>query len=92
MPQIFRVGGYLVFIWLAEGIPLEPIHVHISEGVPTANATKVWITKNHRTLICHNRSGISPHHLNTIMKIIEARHEEIEKKWLDYFGQIDYYC
>ncbi|WP_293736846.1 DUF4160 domain-containing protein [uncultured Phascolarctobacterium sp.] len=44
MPQIFRVAGYLIYFWSNENEPLEPIHVHITDGVPTANATKVWIT------------------------------------------------
>ena len=34
MPQVFSVGSYLVFIWVNEGNPLEPIHVHISEKRP----------------------------------------------------------
>jgi len=92
VPQVFKVGNYLVFLWFAEGVPLEPIHVHISEGTPSENATKVWLTKNHKTLLCHNKSNIPSHKLNTIMKIIEARADEIEKKWISYFGQVSYYC
>ncbi len=34
MPQVFRIGAYLVYFWLNEGMPLEPIHVHIAEGTP----------------------------------------------------------
>ena len=41
MPQIFKVGGYLVYFWTNENDPIEPIHVHIAEGVPTPNATKL---------------------------------------------------
>ena len=46
IPQIFRIGSYIIYIWSNEGLPTEPIHVHISEGPPSKNATKVWITKN----------------------------------------------
>ena len=92
MPQVFKVGSYLVFLWFSEGVPLEPVHVHVSEGVPSENATKIWITKNHKALLCHNKSNIPHHKLNTIMKVIEARSEEIEEKWATYFGQIAYYC
>ena len=42
MPQIFRIGGYLVFFWINENDPLEPVHVHVSEGKPSPNATKIW--------------------------------------------------
>ena len=45
MPQIFKVGSYCIYFWSNENDPLEPIHVHISKGTPTSNATKVWITK-----------------------------------------------
>lgn len=40
MPQIFKVGGYLVYFWTNESNPLEPIHVHVSAGKPSPNATK----------------------------------------------------
>lgn len=41
MPQIFRFGSYWVYFWTNENKPLEPIHVHISSGSPSANATKL---------------------------------------------------
>ena len=40
MPQIFRIGSYIVYIWSDEGLPTEPIHVHVAEGRPSINATK----------------------------------------------------
>ena len=45
MPQVFKVGSYWVYFWANENEPLEPVHVHIAEGAPAANGTKVWITK-----------------------------------------------
>ena len=54
MPQIFRIGSYIVYFWSNEGIPLEPVHVHIAEGRASANATKVWITRSGHTLLCNN--------------------------------------
>ena len=46
MPQIFRIGKYIIFFWSNENKPLEPIHVHIAEGKPSENSTKVWITED----------------------------------------------
>ena len=46
MPQIFKLGSYWVYFWTNEGEPLEPIYVHIAEGKPLPNATKIWITKD----------------------------------------------
>lgn len=92
MPQIFRVAGYLVYFWSDESKPLEPIHVHITEGEPSANATKVWITETGHCLLCHNKSKIPKNKLKRIMDIIEARNESVKNKWYDYFGEVTYYC
>ena len=45
MPQVFKIGPYWVYFWANENDPLEPVHVHVAKGAPSANATKVWITK-----------------------------------------------
>ncbi len=39
MPQVFKIDPYWVYFWANESEPLEPIHVHVSEGTPSANAT-----------------------------------------------------
>lgn len=92
MPQVFRIGSYWVYFWSNENDPLEPIHVHVSEGAPNANATKIWITKAGKCYLCHNNSHISAKILRNIMDIIEARSEEVIRKWCDYFGDIRYFC
>ena len=91
MPQIFKVSGYLVFLWAQEGDPLEPIHFHITDGVSSANSTKVWLTSSGHCLLCHNKSEIPEETLRRIMMIAEARHKTIEEKWSAYFGKISYY-
>lgn len=40
MPQLFRIGPYVIYFWSNENYPIEPIHVHIAEGTPAKNATK----------------------------------------------------
>ncbi len=92
MPQIFRLGPYWVYFWTNENKPLEPIHVHISEGKPSSNATKVWITKSGKCLLCHNKSQIPEKTLRNMMRMIEARSTEVIEKWLQYFGEISFYC
>ncbi|MCD8046208.1 MAG: DUF4160 domain-containing protein [Clostridiales bacterium] len=92
MPQIFKIGSYLIYFWSNENKPLEPIHVHVSEGVPSENATKIWITKSGKCLLCNNNSHIPQRKLRDIMDVLEARHSEIEKKWYGYFREIRYYC
>lgn len=69
MPQIFRVAGYLIYFWSNENEPLEPVHVHITNGVPTANATKVWITQSGKCLLCHNNSKIPSRVLRDLIDV-----------------------
>lgn len=92
MPQIFKFGPYWVYFWSNENRPLEPIHVHISNGHPSENATKVWITKNGKCCLCHNKSKIPDRTLKNMMRMIEARSSEVIRKWYDYFGEVSYYC
>ena len=92
MPQLLRIGPYLVYFWSNENKPLEPIHVHITEGRASANATKIWITSKCKTVLCNNNSSISEHILRRLIRVIEANADEIQKTWLEHFGEISYYC
>lgn len=92
MPQVFKVGAWWVFFWTNENRPLEPIHVHVSEGSPKPHATKIWITGSGKCLIANNNSNIDPHVLRNITRIIEARSDEIIHLWQDYFGEISFFC
>lgn len=92
MPQVFRVGSYWVYFWANEGKPLEPVHVHIAEGRPKQNATKVWITSAGKCIVVNNSSNIPPVALRNIVRIIEARSDEIKQKWFEYFEEIQYFC
>ncbi len=92
MPQVFKIGPYWVYFWTNEGRPAEPVHVHISPGGPSENATKVWITKAGKCLLCHNNSQIPLPVLRRVLRVIESRSGEILEKWLNYFGEVSYYC
>lgn len=92
MPQVFKIGPYWVYFWTNENKPLEPIHVHVSEGNPASNGTKIWITASGKCLLCHNKSRIPDKALRNIMRMIEAQANSIIKKWIVYFGEITYYC
>jgi len=43
MPQVFKMGPYLVYFWSNENEPLEPVHVHISQGRPFISLTRVFV-------------------------------------------------
>lgn len=92
MPQVFKIGSYWVYFWANENKPLEPVHVHVSPGAPTANATKIFITRAGKCYVCNNNSEIPERVLRNIVKIIEARSAEVMQKWFDFFGEGTFYC
>lgn len=92
MPQLFRIGPYIVYFWSNEGIPQELVHVHIVDGKPTANATKFWITRSGKTILANNNSRIADKQLRLLQRIIEANSENIMDKWREHFGEINFYC
>ena len=91
MPQVFKVGSYWVFFWANENEPIEPIHVHVTKGIPRKEATKIWITSTGKCLIANNKSNIPDIILRRIVRVIEARSDEIIRKWSDFFGEVHYY-
>ncbi len=92
MPQVFKIGGYWVYFWANEGEPIEPVHVHIAYGKPQKNATKIWITSAGKCIVDNNLSNIPKVTLRNIVRIIEARSDDVIQEWVKFFGKIDYYC
>ena len=92
MPQLYKIGSYIIFFWSNENMPLEPIHVRISEGKASANATKIWITSTGKAILSHNSSNIKMQILRKLIRFIEANSEEIEEQWIEHFGEIRYFC
>jgi len=81
LPQVTRFGKYIIFFWSRE--TGEPAHVHVCEGTPQADATKIWMTPMIR--LAHNKSKIPVHDLNLIMKWLVANRNIVMEKWLEHF-------
>ena len=92
MPQLLRIGPYTFYFWSNESDPLEPVHVHIVEGRPTPDATKVWITATGRALLCHNKSKIPEHVLNRLLRVVEANADTFVQAWREHFGEARFFC
>jgi len=92
MPQLLRIGPYTFYYWSNESEPLEPVHVHIVEGRPTPDATKVWITATGRALLCHNKSKIPEHVLNRLLRVVEANADTFVQAWREHFGEARFFC
>ena len=92
MPQILRIGPYIIYFWSNENDPLEPVHVHVAEGSASANATKFWITKSGKVIICNNNSRIPPKILRNLVRVVEANSTMIIEMWKNHFGEIRFFC
>ena len=92
MPQLLRIGPYIIYFWSNESEPLEPVHVHIAEGIARKDATKVWITSTGKTLLCNNKSKIPERILNKLLRVVEANSAEVIEAWQNHFGEISFYC
>lgn len=92
LSKLFMVCGYTVYFWSNENG--EPIHVHISKGKPTPNATKIWLTKSGGCILASNGSKISKKELNELMEFISAQFFFICAKWKEAFvtDEIGFYC
>ena len=92
MPQILRIGPYSIYFWSNEGNPLEPIHVHISEGRATNAATKLWITSTGKVIVCNNNSRIPERILKRLIRVVEANSSEIINEWRECFEDVRFFC
>lgn len=85
MPQcLLKFLGYVIYFWIGDGD--EPIHVHISKGVQTPNATKVWLTEDGAE-IANNNSRISDGDLKKLLRYITYNQNRIVMEWLRRFGK-----
>lgn len=84
MPKILAAFlGYAFYFLANEG--LEPIHIHVSKGTQTPNATKFWITSDGVEL-ANNNGKISEKELRQIRKYIVMNRERIIAQWISVFG------
>jgi len=92
VPSIFEFLGYKIYFWSNENY--EPIHVHISKGNPTANSTKIWLTKQGLCVIANNNSNIPQNDLNKLLRIISLQFFLICNEWKKHFktDTIKFYC
>lgn len=92
MPSLFIVCGYRVFFWFNENG--EPIHVHVCKGKPSANSTKIWLTRSGGCILAGNASQIPQRELNELMEFISAQFFLICLEWRKFFvtDTIQFYC
>ena len=90
LPTILWIGRYVIFFWSDESKPLEPIHIHVAFGRPSANSAKIWITSDGKAVLEHNKAMIPLKVMRRIIRVVEERSELIQEEWQEYFGEISY--
>lgn len=90
MPSMFSYRGYKIYFWMSEYG--ESVHVHICKGRPTANSTKVWITRSGGAILARNTSRIPRNELNMLLEFIQGISSDIVAMWCFTFGAVTYYC
>lgn len=89
MPIFLRFRSYKVFFWMNEND--EPIHFHVTEGNPTANATKVWILSDGSFKLANNDSRIPMYILRRIMIVMQDNLDDFKAAWQMVHGSMRYY-
>ncbi len=79
MPKVFDEAGYRFHFYSREGVPLEPVHIHVARAGADA---KIWLRPMIRVA---NARGISARDLRTIIDIVIRRRQEIEDAWTTHF-------
>ena len=80
--------GYRLFFWSNEND--EPVHIHVCKGVPTPNATKIWIPPTGNPIIAHNHGNIPTKDLNRLRKGVAANKESIVCSRRHFFSLVSY--
>jgi len=79
MPVIFRLRGFKFFFYSNEGMPLEPVHVHVEKDNTEA---KFWLFPD--VHLAYN-DGYDARTLRELLGIVESNKDRIERAWNEFF-------
>ncbi len=80
MPIVFRHRGFKFSFYSNEGIPREPMHIHVEKDEVEA---KFWLKPEVR--VAYN-DGYDARTLRELLEVIEANKGRIERAWNEFFG------
>lgn len=81
MPVVFRHRGFRFFFYSNEGMPREPVHVHVDKDSCEA---KFWILP---TVSVAYNDGFDAKTLRQLLETVASNAIRIEKAWHEYFTQ-----
>ncbi|MDY4281307.1 MAG: DUF4160 domain-containing protein [[Pasteurella] mairii] len=79
MPIVLTYKGYKIYFYSNEGVPLEPVHVHIDKSGKTA---KIWLKP---VSLAYNY-GLSSKELKEICDYLQKYEQFIVEVWNDFFN------
>ncbi|MEC4595117.1 MULTISPECIES: DUF4160 domain-containing protein [Nitrospirillum] len=79
MPTVFRWNGFRFYFFSNEGSPREPVHIHVERD---GGEAKLWLYPEVRIADC---VGFSRSAQADLVRIVEARRQEIERAWNEHF-------
>lgn len=79
VPVILRYKGYKFFFFANEGMPLEPLHIHVRKAEATA---KYWVKP---TTLAESYSMTSAE-LKELFEVVKLNEALIERSWNEFFG------
>ena len=80
MPVVFRQHGLRFHFYAHEGLPREPIHVHVARDGADA---KFWLWPEVR--LARDR-GFGPRELRLAQEIAKERQQELVDAWNNFFA------
>ncbi len=81
MPVVSRYKGYKFFFFSNEGIPREPLHIHVRKGEALA---KYWLGPEVKLA---ESFGFNSSELKEIFDVVFENKELIKRRWYEYFGE-----
>lgn len=80
MPVVFRYKGYRFFFYSNEGMPREPVHVHVRTG---SSEAKLWLGP---AVHVASSVGFDATTLRELVDVANGNRALIERAWHEYFG------
>jgi hypothetical protein len=81
MPVVLRYKGYTFFFFSNEGVPREPLHIHVRSGAATA---KLWLEPE---VIAADSFGMSAKELRELVRVARENKDAFAKAWKDHFHE-----
>ena len=79
MPVVFRYKGYRFFFYSNEGMPREPLHIHVRKGEAVA---KFWLEPE---AAIADSYGLTGSELHELLDVAVEHKEEIRRFWHEHF-------